>query len=65
MSENKFCPLLSITSEDSLTDCYGELCAWYVPPVLAPNGACLVAGHCAIRDLGALPELARGVKGII
>lgn len=65
MNEDKFCPLLSITPEDSLTDCYGELCAWYVPPVLAPNGACRIAGHCAVRDLSALPELARGVNGIV
>ena len=27
MENNKICPLLSITSEDNLTDCYGESCA--------------------------------------
>ncbi len=61
MSENKFCPLLSITSEDNLTDCYGESCAWYVPPVYAHNGKLITKGRCAIHGLGALPELVREV----
>ena len=65
MNENTICPLISISVDDCFVPCQGERCAWYVPPVLAPNGGRLIAGHCAVRDLGALPELARGVKGII
>lgn len=64
MSENKFCPLLSITSEDSLTDCYGELCAWYTPPVCAPNGRHMMEGRCSVQCLGALPELVKGVRSL-
>lgn len=64
MSENKFCPLLSITSEDSLTDCYGELCAWYLPPVCASNGKPITEGRCAVQALGALPELVKGVRSL-
>ena len=52
--KNKICPLLSITSKDSLTDCYGGLCAWYVPP--ARHGD---EGRCAVQ---ALPDLAAGVR---
>lgn len=48
MENNKICPLLSITSEDNLTDCYGESCAWYVPPVYASNGKLITKGRCAI-----------------
>lgn len=44
MENNKICPLLSITSEDNLTDCYGESCAWYVPPVYASNGKLITKG---------------------
>lgn len=61
MENNKICPLLSITSEDNLTDCYGESCAWYVPPVYASNGKLITKGRCAIHGLGALPELVREV----
>ena len=53
MENNKICPLLSITSEDNLTDCYGESCAWYVPPVYASNGKLITKGRCAIHGLGA------------
>ena len=60
MNENTICPLISISVDDCFVPCQGERCAWYVPPVLAPNGGRLIAGHCAVRDLGALPELARG-----
>ena len=59
--DNIICPLLSITSEDNLTDCYGESCAWYVPPVYASNGKLITKGRCAIHGLGALPELVREV----
>lgn len=51
MENNKICPLLSITSEDNLTDCYGESCAWYVPPVYASNGKLITKGRCAIHGL--------------
>ena len=61
MENNKICPLLSITSEDNLTDCYGESCAWYVPPVYASNGKLITKGRCAIHGLGALPEPVREV----
>ena len=47
MENNKICPLLSITSEDNLTDCYGESCAWYVPPVYASNGKLITKGRSA------------------
>ena len=60
MENNKICPLLSITSEDNLTDCYGESCAWYVPPVYASNGKLITKGRCAIHGLGAAGACARG-----
>ena len=62
--ENKICLPLLILQLDRTIDCHciGKDCAWYVPPVLAPNGARITDGHCAIRDLGTLPELMRGVR---
>lgn len=61
---NKYCPLLSATAEDSLVECQGELCAWYVQPVCAPNGKPLNEGRCAVQALGVLPELAKGVRSL-
>lgn len=61
---NKYCPLLSISAEDSLVECQGELCAWYVPPVYAHNGKLLNEGCCAVQMLGALPEVAKGVRSL-
>lgn len=56
--ENKYCPLLSITEEDSLITCQRDLCAWYVPPRY-PG---MEDGRCAVQALGALPDLAAGVR---
>lgn len=60
----KYCPLLSATAEDNLVTCQGELCAWYVPPIFAPNGKAVNVGRCAVQGLGALPELVQGVRGL-
>lgn len=57
---NKYCPLISISTEDSLAHCQGELCAWYVAPRY-PG----MEGYCAIRVLGDLaPDLVQVVKTI-
>lgn len=55
----KYCPLLSATAEDSLINCQGEPCAWYVP-----DANPFQEGRCAVQALGALPELAQGVRGL-
>ena len=65
MENNKICPLLSITSAPRITHCQEESCAWYTPPVCAPNGRRMTKGRCSVQCLGALPELVKGVKGII
>lgn len=50
----KYCPLLSATAEDSLVECQGELCAWYVPPAYHSG----MDSRCAVYGLGALENLA-------
>ena len=61
----KYCPLLSITAEDSLVDCQGEMCAWWIPPVCTPNGEPINEGRCAVQTMGlAAPELVQGVRQI-
>ena len=52
----KICPLLS-TASAHIIQCLGERCAWYVPPFAAKQ-----EGHCAVQALGALPNLAEGVR---
>ena len=60
--ENKICPLLYARPADIPPQCWGDLCAWYVPPVCAPNGKPITEGRCAVQALGALPELVKGVR---
>lgn len=63
MNEDVICPLMSISAEDNFTPCQGDGCAWYVSPEFAPNGACRIPGHCAVRDIGDLSVLARAAFG--
>lgn len=65
MNKSKYCPLLSVNPPSGqLVLCLGEGCAWYTPPVCAPNGRPMTEGRCSVQCLGALPELVRKVQGL-
>ena len=56
MNDNKtepggYCPLLSLNDPDSLSDCEGCRCAWWVPPASRYG-----QGRCAITYLAAIAE---------
>lgn len=57
--ENKICPLLSSGPIGINTDCKGERCAWWVPPV--PHG---MDGHCTMLDIRALPYIESAVRSV-
>lgn len=72
MNENKICPLLSVSQDRSCAPlpegvgvgwayCQEESCAWYAPPLCAPNGKIIKDGRCAVQYLGALPDLVQKV----
>lgn len=61
MSENTICPMISISVDDCFVPCQGERCAWYVPPVLAPNEGRLIAG--ALRGPRSRRSAGAGERG--